>query len=135
MIINHGIEVYQGWHKRVVFHGFHHVKRIGVQRSRPLALGFGDAQSPMKKYRGEPPRRSREKFLRPVPLGHRACVLGALGYGELGREGCGDFGEQRMLLDRVRQFLDAEVNGALADAMAGGVAMHAVKGAAWLTQA
>ena len=56
-----------------------------------------------------------------MPLGHRAYVLGRLGWDELGREGCGDLGEQRMLLDGVGEFLNPEVNGAASNALARGV--------------
>ncbi len=43
----------------------------------------------------------------------------------VGSEGCGDFVKPRVELDCLRQFFDAEINGALADAVAVGVAVNA----------
>ena len=66
------------------------IKFVGVEliqvdstKSRPLALGFGDAKSPMKKNRGEPSRRSREEFWwqRHLSLAIGSCCRGPANLG------------------------------------------------------
>ena len=78
-----------------------------------------------KKYRGEPSRRSREKILRPAPFG-TGRVCGRLRCPTGRAEWGGDFVEPRVELDCLRQFLDAEINRALTDALSVGVTVYAV---------
>ena len=87
--------------------------------------GSGMRNPRWKKYRGEPSRRSREKFLRPAPFG-TGRVCGRLRCPADRAEWRGDFVEPRMVLDCLRQFLDTEINGAAANLVAVGVGMNPV---------
>jgi len=86
--------------------------------------GSGMRNPRWKKYRGEPSRRSRENFLArhlsaPGVCGRLRCPAGRAKWR-------GDFVEPRVELDSLRQFFDAEINGAAANLVAVGVGMNPV---------
>ena len=109
--------------------GIHEKGRLHFSRASSLALGFGDALSP-KTIAASQPGEAVKIFWRPAPFG-TGRVCGRLRCSAGRAEWRGDFVEPRVELDCLRQFFDAEINGALADAVLVGVAVNPCQ-CAWL---
>ena len=94
--------------------------------ARPLALGFGDAQSPMEKNIAASHQGEAAKKFWAVRLSRARRWWDWLRCPAVRAEWRGDFVKPRVELDCLRQFLDAEINGAAANLVAVGVGMNPV---------